>query len=136
LFSFPNLATTELLLSYGRQWIDVNAVDILSGNTALHFVCQSTHTDALPIVKLLINAGAHVDCLNKQNKAPVDSVKITPIKNLLQTYQKPSLLKCRCARYIVAHDLNYELIWPAGTKLNSFLYLHGRIGKLIEEKKQ
>jgi len=129
LFSFPNLATTQLLLTYGNRWINVDAVDISNGNTALHIVSQSTRPDALPIVELLINAGAHVDCLNRHDKTPFDYAKITEIKAILQKHQSPSLLKCHCARLIVTHKLNYELIWPAETKLNIFIYLHGCIKK-------
>lgn len=104
-------------------------MDISNGNTALHTVCQSTRTDALPIVKLLINTGAHIDCLNKHNKTPFDLAKTIPIKTFLQTFQQPSLLKCLCARYIISQGLNYELIWSKETKLNRFLYLHGGTGK-------
>jgi hypothetical protein len=129
LFSFPNLAATQLLLSLGNRWIDLNAVDISNGNTALHIVSQSTKTDAFPIVRLLINAGAHVDFLNTHDKTPWDYAKSTEIKDLLQKQQTPSLLKCLCARYIVTQQINHELIWPSGTKLNSFIYLHGCIGK-------
>jgi hypothetical protein len=129
LFSFPNLATTELLLTYGNRWINVDAIDISNGNTALHIVSQSTKTDALLIVELLINAGAHVDCLNKHNKTPLDYAKTTEIKSVLQKQQTPPLLKCLCARQIVAQQLNYQLIWPAKTKLNTFIYLHDCLGK-------
>ncbi len=129
MFSFPNLSTTQLLLSLGNRWIDLDAVDISNGNTALHIVSQSTKTDALPIVELLINSGAHVDCLNKHNKTPWDYAKSIEIKDLLQKHKTPSLLKCLCARYIVTQQINYELIWPSGTKLNNFVYLHGCIGK-------
>jgi len=107
----------------------VDAVDISNGNTALHIVSQSTRPDALPIVELLINAGAHVDCLNRHDKTPFDYAKITEIKAILQKHQSPSLLKCHCARLIVTNKLNYELIWPAETKLNIFIYLHGCIKK-------
>ncbi len=104
-------------------------MDTSNGSTTLHIVSQSTKADALPIVELLINVGAHVDCLNKHNKTPFDYAKATEIKAVLQKYQTPPLLKCLCARQIVAQQLNYELIWPEKTKLNTFIYLHGCIGK-------
>ncbi len=129
LFSFPNLAATQLFVSLGNPWINLDAVELSHGNTALHIVSQSTKTDALPIVELLINAGAHVDCLNKHNKTPLNYAKSPEINDLLQRHQTPSLLKCLCARYIVTQQINYELTWPSGTKLNSFIYLHGCIGK-------
>jgi ankyrin repeat protein len=127
LFSYPSLATTQLLITYGARWIDVDTVDRLHGNTALHVVSQSSKTDALPIVELLINAGAHGDCLNKYNKTPFNCAKSVEIKALLEKLQTPSLLKCLCARYIVREQINYELLWPEKTKLNTFIYLHGCI---------
>ncbi len=129
MFSFPDLATTQLLLTYGSRWINIDAIDISNGNTVLHTVSQSTKTDALPIVELLINTGAHADCLNKHNKTPFDYAKTPEIKAILQKQQTPSLLKCLCARYIVERELNYELIWPAETNLNNFIYLHGCLRK-------
>ena len=131
MFSFPNLAVAQLLINLGNRWIDLDAVDISNGNTSLHIVSQSTKADALPIVELLINAGAHVDCLNKHDQTPWDYAKSAEIKDLLQKQQTPSLLKCLCARYIVTKEINYELIWPSGTNLNNFIYLHGCIGKQI-----
>jgi hypothetical protein len=107
----------------------VNAVDLSNGNTALHIVSQCDTTDALSIVELLINAGAHVDCLNKSNHIPFDYAKTPEIKTVLQKHQRPLLLKCLCARYIVSQELNYKLIWPEETRLNTFIYLHGRIAK-------
>jgi hypothetical protein len=129
LFSFPNLAATQLILTYGNRWINVDAVDLSNGNTALHIVSQSDNTDALSIVELLINAGAHVDCLNKYNQTPFDYAKTLEIKTVLQKHQSPLLLKCLCARYIVSQELNYKLIWPEETRLNTFIYLHGGIAK-------
>ena len=77
----------------------------------------------------MINVGAHVDCLNRQNKTPFDYAKTPEIINLLSKYQKPLLLKCLCAREIIVKQINYELIWPVETKLNNFIYLHGRLGQ-------
>ncbi|CAF2826463.1 unnamed protein product [Rotaria sp. Silwood2] len=129
ILNFPSLVTTQSLLTYGNRWIDVDAVDTSNGNTALHIIAQSIKTNALPIVKLLIDAGAHADCLNKHNKTPFNCAKDTEIKNILQNHQRPFLLKCLCARYIVEQQLNYQLTWHKGTQLNNFIYLHGCIAK-------
>ncbi|CAF0783298.1 unnamed protein product [Rotaria sp. Silwood1] len=129
ILNFPSLCTTQLLLTYGNRWIDVDAIDISNGNTALHIIAQSTKIDAPSIVKLIIDAGAHGDCLNKHKKTPFDCARNTEIKSVLQKYQKPFLLKCLCARFIVEQQLNYELTWHKGTQLNNFIYLHGCITK-------
>jgi hypothetical protein len=107
LFSFPNLITTQLLITYGNRWVNVDAVDTSRGNTALHIVSQSTKPAALSIVELLLNE----------------------VKTLLRKQQTPFLLKCLCARYIVEKQINYKLIWPETTKFSTFIYLHGCIAK-------
>lgn len=128
-FSFPNLAAAQLLVAVGERWIDIDAVESSNGDTALHLISRSTKSDALPIVELLINARAHLDCLNKHNKTPIDDAKTPEIKSLLQRQQTPTLLKCLCARFIVRKQLNYQSIWPSESKLNTFIYLHGCIAK-------
>ncbi|CAF3090375.1 unnamed protein product [Rotaria socialis] len=129
ILSFPNLVTTQLLLTHGSRWINCDAVDILNGDTALHIVSQSNKPEALSIVKLLLNAGAHIDCRNKHNKTPFDSAKTIEMKNLLQRQQASVSLKCLCACYIVEKQINYEFIWRKDTKLNTFIYLHDCIAK-------
>ncbi|CAF0949488.1 unnamed protein product [Adineta steineri] len=129
--NFPNLPATQLILTHGLRWINIDAVDTLGGNTSLHIVSQSEKLDALSIVELLINAGAHLDCLNRYNKTPFDYAKTIEMQTLLQKQQTPSLLKCLCARHIVTQQLQYESIWPAETRLNTFIYLHGCIAEDI-----
>jgi hypothetical protein len=124
-FSFPNLAATQLLLTYCNRWIDVNAMESVNGNTALHIISSSDTNDSIAVVKLLINSGAHIDCMNKFDQTPLDVAKNVEIRNLLKTKQSPSRLKCLCARLIVAKKLTYELIWPVETEMNIFLFLHG-----------
>ncbi|CAF0796615.1 unnamed protein product [Adineta steineri] len=131
IINFPNLPATQLILTHGLRWINIDAVDTLGGNTSLHIVSQSEKLDALSIVELLINAGAHLDCLNRYNKTPFDYAKTIEMQTLLQKQQTPSLLKCLCARHIVTQQLQYESIWPAETRLNTFIYLHGCIAEDI-----
>jgi len=83
----------------------------------------------LSIIELLIRTGAHIDCLNRFNKTPLDYAQTMEIKSLLQKYQIPSSLKCLCARFIVEKKINYEFLWPSNNKLNKFIYLHGVIGR-------
>lgn len=113
----------------GDRWIDIDAVDASNGDTALHLISRSTKSDALPIVELLINAQAHLDCLNKHNRTPIDEAKILEIKVFLQKQQTPALLKCLCARYIVQNRLNCDSICSSESKLHKFLHMHGCIAK-------
>lgn len=129
IFSFPHLGTVQLLLTYGYRWIDLNATDSVNGSTALHIVSQSSKPDALRIAKLLLSAGAHIDCRNKYDKTPLYYAKTVQMKDLLQKRQIPPALKCLCASYIVEKQLKYELIWQKATKLNTFISLHGCISR-------
>ncbi|CAF3395735.1 unnamed protein product [Rotaria socialis] len=126
---FPNLAVTKLFLKYGRRWIDVDATDGIRGDTALHLISrcsiQDTDMPSEAIAKLLINEGAHADCINKYGETPIDVATNNLIKSLLRLRQSPSLLKCRCARLIIDQKVPYEQLWPKETLLNKFLFLHG-----------
>src|SRR2546430_1144018 len=71
-FSFPNLAITRFLLTYCNRWIDIHAMELTYGNTALHISCQNDTDDSLAVVQLLINFGAHIDSLNMNKQTPFD----------------------------------------------------------------
>ncbi|CAF4213744.1 unnamed protein product [Rotaria sp. Silwood2] len=129
IIKFPNLAIAQLLITRYNQWIDVNAVEATSGNSALHISCKNSTIDSLAVVQLLINYGAHIDCMNVHNRTPFDIAEAIPIRTFLKTKQLPSRLKCLCARLILDKQLPYELIWPKETEMNSFLFLHGGLAK-------
>ncbi len=121
---------TQLLLHCGHQWIDLDAVDRVRGDTALHRIVSSvTGVNAIPIIELLIDAGAHIDCVNNYEQTPVDVATMTETRFLLQSKQRPPRLKCLCARLITAQQLNYDFLWPPNTTLNRFVLLHGDLSR-------
>ena len=130
LFSFPNTQVTRLLLHYGHQWINLDAVDRVRGDTALHRIASSlTGINAIEIIELLINSGAHTDCVNNYGETPVDAAVVAEIRTLLQSIHRPPRLKCLCACLIVDQQLNYDSVWPVGTALNQFVVLHGDLSR-------
>ncbi|CAF0969371.1 unnamed protein product [Adineta ricciae] len=127
---FPSLKTVQLLIASGTQYIDLNAVEKVNGNTALHIVSQSDSDETIPIAKFLIGAGAHIDCLNKRNETPFDCATTFEMKWFLQSQGVPLRLKCICARHLANNQqLNYLFRWPLRTPLNTFIYLHGGIAR-------
>ncbi|CAF5010358.1 unnamed protein product [Rotaria sp. Silwood1] len=128
--SFPNIQVIRLLLHCGHRWIDLDAVDRISGNTALHRIASSwTEVNAIAIIDLLINAGAHIDCINNYNEMPINVAKTTKVRSLLQSKQKPPRLKCLCARLITNQQINYDSVWPVQTALNRFVVMHGDLSR-------
>lgn len=61
--------------------LDIEQVKCFSGDTALHIVSKSTKIEPLTTAKLLIQARAHVDCLNKCNKTPFDCAATLEMKS-------------------------------------------------------
>lgn len=136
LFSFPNLSLARVLLTHCTRWIDINAIEPTYGNTALHISCQNTTNDSLAVVQLLIDSGAHIDSMNIFKQTPFDLAQTNEIRTLLKSKQLPSRLKCLCARLIIENQLSYEFIWPKGTDMNRFLYLHGSLAKQCKTKRK
>ncbi|KAM9753716.1 protein fem-1 homolog B [Menidia menidia] len=106
--SFPNAQVTKLLLDCGAQ---VNAVDH-EGNTPLHVIVQYNRpiSDFLTlhaIIISLVEAGAHTDRTNKQQKTPLDKSTTGVSEILLKTQMKMSL-KCLAARAVRRHQITYR----------------------------
>ena len=120
---FPNLAAFRLLLHCGRQYLCYDAVDFSKGNTALHYLCQDSNDKEF--IKLLLDCGFHVDCVNKYGHLPIDYVKNDEIKTLLMSTTNPSRLKCLCARMIAQQCFDTEYLEPLTSYLNEFVLLHG-----------
>ena len=133
LFSYPSVNTTRLLLTYGLRWIDLDAVDWIRSYTALHIISSDWgHYDqenTTTIVEMLINVGAHLDCVNEHGQTPLDIAHKIETRTLLRSKQTPSRLKCLCARFITDRNLPYDHLWPAQTSLNTFMLLHGGLVK-------
>jgi hypothetical protein len=105
-------------------------VDRVRGDTALHRIASSvTGVNGIAIVQLLIDAGAHIDCVNNKDQTAADVATMTDIRSLLQSKQRPSRLKCLCARLIVTHQLSYDSVYPSHSALNRFIVLHGDLSR-------
>ncbi|XP_038179943.1 LOW QUALITY PROTEIN: protein fem-1 homolog B [Arvicola amphibius] len=106
--SFPNALVTS------SCWIAVLRVNAVTmrGNSALHIIVQYNRpiSDFLTlhsIIISLVEAGAHTDMTNKQNKTPLDKSTTGVSEILLKTQMKMSL-KCLAARAVRANDINYQ----------------------------
>ncbi|KAJ8417181.1 hypothetical protein AAFF_G00284080 [Aldrovandia affinis] len=120
--SFPNSQVTKLLLDCGAH---VNAVDH-EGNSPLHVIVQYNRpiSDFLTlhaIIISLVEAGAHTDMTNKQNKTPLDKSTTGVSEILLKTQMKMSL-KCLAARAVRQHQITYRDQIPK--TLEEFVELH------------
>lgn len=120
--SFPSAQVTKLLLDCGAQ---VNAVDH-EGNTPLHVIVQynrpiSDFQTLHAIIISLVEAGAHTDMTNKQNKTPLDKSTTGVSEILLKTQMKMSL-KCLAARAVRHHQITYRNQIPK--TLEEFVEFH------------
>ncbi len=110
-------------MACGSRWLDIDAMESSDGNTPLHIICANTRDRK--IIKLLLNAGCHMDCVNKDGHTPVDYVKDKETRALLIPKPIPSNLKCLCARIIANKQLNTECLGVSRSNLNKFIIMHG-----------
>lgn len=92
-------------------------------NTALHMICQGTRDEQ--IIKLLLDAGCHIDCVNKYGTGPMSYISDEKIRALFRPKQTPWNLKCLCARIIARNQSNTESLKVLSSKLKHFIILHG-----------
>ena len=92
------------------------------GCLPLHLVAYINNTDvALPIIEILIAAGAHTDCLDFQGFLPEDRAANNEIRQLLHSKRSMSL-KCQCAHLILSKNINYEFY--LSKNLKNFILMH------------
>ncbi|CAF2861419.1 unnamed protein product [Rotaria sp. Silwood2] len=121
--SFPNESALRLVLACGYRWLDLDAVESSMNNTALHLLCNESENQTM--IKLLLNAGAHIDCMNRYGLTPLMYATSQKTKTFLKSKSTPTRLKCLCARMIASQRLNTSSLGPAKSKLNMFVSLHG-----------
>jgi len=120
---FPCFATTKLLLKYGAepQAMDNNR------NTPLHVIVGYTkvvedfvtlHT----IVVSLLEAGAHIDCVNSAGQTALEAATSGVAEIILKSQSKMSL-KCLAAQSVRKYNLTYQGQVPES--LESFIQIHG-----------
>lgn len=116
------MSVLQLLLAYGSRWLDLDAAERVYGCTALHLACEQF--DEPVIVKCLVNAGAHMDCVNYEGQTPIEYADNAAIAALLNIQKVPRRLKCICARLIVANRFDideHDLFTPY---LHKFIVMH------------
>jgi ankyrin repeat protein len=111
-----------LLLACGSRWLDLDAIESYFGNTPLHIICKKNGDQE--IIKLLLNSGCHMDCVNKDGKIPLDYVNDKETKGLFATKPIPDRLKCLCARIIADKRLNTDTADALTSSLKKFVFLH------------
>ncbi|CAF2867396.1 unnamed protein product [Rotaria sp. Silwood2] len=119
---FPNESGLRLLLTCGIRWLDLDAIESSFGNTPLHIICKRNRD--LKIIKLLLNFGCHMDCVDKDGRIPLDYVYDKDFKALCTTNSTPDRLKCLCARIIVKKRLNISTSSTLTSSLKKFVFLH------------
>ena len=126
MFSFPNRQATWLLIHYGRRWTDINAFEGILGDTPLHRIARSeTGINAIEMIKLLIDAEAHIDCLNAAGETPAEVAVRPDILSFLHSKQAVPKLKCLCARLITEEELGYRGPFSSRPDLCRFIVSHG-----------
>ncbi|XP_037813590.1 protein fem-1 homolog B isoform X2 [Lucilia sericata] len=123
---FPCFRTALLLVHAGASVI---AMDELR-NTPLHTLVASFPRDnphllpnAEKIVKLLVDAGAHLDAINAQGLTPAQVAHVAGLRNIILGYENSlTSLKCIASRCIAVNKIKYQGLVP--TALESYIQIH------------
>lgn len=119
---FPDDGLVRLFLKCGA---DVNALDI-DGNSALHIIVQFSHPVSHfmtlhNIIVSLVDAGIHIDGVNKQRQTALD-ISTTGVAEVILRTKFSSSLKCIAARAVQKHNVAFRGIVPAS--LEDFIAMH------------
>jgi len=120
---FPCVATTKLLLKAGA---DPQCMDC-KRYTPLHLIVSYTKivTDFITlhtIIVALLEAGAHIDCVNSLGQTPLDAATTGVAEIILKSQTKMSL-KCLAAKSVRKYNLSY--LGKVPRTLESFIQIHG-----------
>lgn len=120
---FPCANTTKLLIQAGA---DPQAMDN-ARNTPLHIIVsyQKIVADFLTlhaIIMALLEAGAHIDCVNTSGQTPLNAAT-TGVAEIILKSQTKMCLKCLAAKSIRKYNLTYQGQVPKA--LESFIEMHG-----------
>ncbi|KAM7344446.1 protein fem-1 homolog B-like [Cochliomyia hominivorax] len=123
---FPCYRTALLLVHAGASVI---ATDELC-NTPLHTLVASYPQNnpqllvqAEQIIKLLVDAGAHLDAINAQDLTPAQVDHIGGLRNIILGYENSlTSLKCIASRCIANNKIRYKGLVPK--VLESYIQIH------------
>ena len=118
----PLHKVVSLLLDYGCP---LNSEDD-NGNFLLHLAVSLKEDSSLECVKVLVEAGAHIDAVNHKNQSPLEKAKNidvtafegyskhrSAIVNYLQLSERKHVtLRCLCAKTILKSNIRYNIILP------------------------
>jgi hypothetical protein len=115
------LSIVRLLIDCGAN---VNEVDSTTKETPLHIIAGCHDIDhARPVVKLLLDANAHIDCGNIHGCQPEDFARTFEMKEFLHANRKLSL-KCLCANLINLKNIRYASC--LSSNLIGFVRMHSK----------
>ncbi|CAF0983041.1 unnamed protein product [Adineta ricciae] len=117
--SLPTLSIIRWLIYAGA---DVNETDSHSKTTLLHYVARSYNIGReRPIIQILLDADAHMDCVDAYGHLPEDYANDREVREILRAHRKISL-KCLCAHLIVSSKISYKHC--LSPKLVHFVHIH------------
>ena len=103
--SIPTLSIIRLLIYAGA---DVNETNLYSKSTPLHLLSTCNNESAAKsAIQLLLDANAHIDCINTRGYRPDDCTYNLELKEFLRSRRTISL-KCLCARLIVSNNIPHK----------------------------
>ena len=118
-YSIPVSSVIRWLIYAGA---DVNETNSRSNMTLMHTIGGAYNIyPSRPIIQILLDAGAHIDCVNAYGHLPEDCAHNMEIKEILRTHRKISL-KCLCARLIASSKIPYKHC--LSSTLVHFVYMH------------
>ncbi|CAF0768149.1 unnamed protein product [Adineta ricciae] len=103
--SVPVLSCIRVLIDSG---VDVNEIVSSTKSTPLHLIAQCSNIDhARSVIRLLLEANAHLDYVNRNGLKAEQLACDWEIRDLLRINRKLSL-KCQCAHLVNSRNLNYS----------------------------
>ncbi|CAF1133640.1 unnamed protein product [Adineta ricciae] len=119
--TMPTLSIIGLLINAGAN---VDELEPRTKSTPLHLIASSDDVDAaVALIRILLDANAHLDYVNYQGLRPEDVAHNFEIKDYLRVNRQLSL-KCQCAHLISKNRIRYKDNLSA--RLIQFVQMHDK----------